>query len=524
MSLPGSVVALATTLLLIGPVRADEQFAALDDYVSRAMQQWQVPGLAVAIVKDGEVTLARGYGVCKTGEQTRVTNDTLFAIGSCTKSFTAAAVGVLVDAKKVTWDDPVRKHLPDFELFDPFLSREATIRDLLAHRTGLERADLLWSKNEFTPDDIMCRLRHVRPKHSFRSRFTYNNLMYLAAGRIVEKVSGQPWDEFLLQSIVNPLQMQSTTFAFPADAEFVWPHAEVNGTVIALEAERNYASAIAPAGSMWSNATDMAKWIRSNLPAEENDSRLLIRPDTLREMHSPQSIIPVRDKGTRYPAKEYASYGLGWFVEDYRGKRVVRHSGARNGFIAWVAMLPRERFGFVILANSHRTGINFALHHRILDEFLGEPAKDWSTIVLDDYTNGYHRMLRESRAAWIERRQTDTRPELALPKYTGTYRNALFGDLTVRDAGNGLTLRFGSRRIATLEHWQHNTFEADFNNPVIEDWQVTFEVSGEGKVESVKAVAAPWALAWHDDALVVGDFQWLSPSKAEKVAEHADGQ
>lgn len=483
---------------------ADEPFATLDEYAERARLQWKVPGLSIAIVKDGEVVLARGYGICKTGEQSRVTKDTLFHIGSCTKSFTATAIGQLVDTGKLKWDDPVRQHLPDFELYDPFLTRETTIRDLLAHRIGLELADLLWSKNEFTSDEIMGRLRHVRPKRSFRSRFSYNNLMYLVAGRVVEKVSGQPWDEFIRESIVNPLRMQSTTFAFPSDQTIAWPHGEVHGEMIPFEADPNYSSAIAPAGSIWSNATDIAEWLRANLPAGDTGTEPLIRPDTLREMHSPQAIIPVRR--TRYPRKRYASSGLGWFVEDYRGRKLVRNGGARNGFIAWIGMLPSERFGFAIFANSHRTGINFALHHRILDEFLGEPAKDWSTIVLNDYTSNYYRMLRESRINYAKKRQTGTKPALPLPKYSGTYRNDLFGDLSVREVDDGLELQFGPRRIGLLEHWQHNTFEANFHNPVVEDWHVTFEVTDDAQVTSVTAVAAPWAMPWYDDATVVGQF------------------
>ena len=494
--------------LLANSARADERFSALDEYIEHARQQWRVPGLSVAIVKEGEVLLAKGYGVCKVGEPTEVTEETLFAIGSCTKSFTATAIGWLVDAGTVKWDDPVRKHVPEFELCDPFLTRETTIRDLLAHRTGLELADLLWSKGEFSSDEIIRRLRFVKPKHSFRSRFTYNNLMYLVAGRVVETVTGQSWNESVRESIIDRLEMHSTTLEPPSDpSPIAWPHGDRDGTVVSLDSDRNYAATIAPAGSIWSNATDMAKWLSANLPGEGADPHPLLRPGTLREMHSPQAIIPDRGNGTRYPRKEYASSGLGWFVEDYRGRKVVRHAGTVNGFVAWVAMLPNERFGFVILANSHRTGINFALHHRILDEFLGEPVKDWSTIVLDDYTNGFYRMLRDSRIEYAQQRRVDTKPDLPLDRYAGTFRNDLFGDLTVRPVADGLEFRFGPRRVALMEHWHRNTFEVDFDHPTIEDWHVTFAVTDDGNAESLRAVAAPWALPWYDDATVVGDFQ-----------------
>ena len=507
----GMVVA---ALLLSGTARATEELGIPDAFVEQTMQQWNVPGLAIAVVRDGEVVLARGYGVCRTGEQTRVTEDTVFAIASSTKSFTATAVGLLVDEKKLHWDDPVRKHLPDFELFDPFVTREVTIRDLLAHRTGLELADLLWSKNEFTSDHIMRRLRYVKPKHSFRSRFTYNNLMYLAAGRVIEKVTGQSWSEYLEQALLRPLQMDSTTCSCPADANIAWPHTEDGGAAVAINLERGYSDTIGPAGSIWSTASDMARWVRWNLGSDD-DAKPAIQPDTRFEMFSPQVIIPNNDKGTVYPRKRHASYGLGWFVEDYRGRKLVRNSGSTNGYISWVGMLPEERFGFVILANSHRTGINFALHHRILDEFLGEPRKDWSTIVRNDYTNGWLKMLRDARAAYEQKRRTDTKPTLEPAGYTGTYRNALFGDLTIRETESGLAFRFGPRRVARLEHWQDNTFQADFTNPAIEDWHVTFRVTANGAVESVQAVAAPWAPAWHDDGTIVGNFRKVSNSTPE---------
>lgn len=505
-------VALASSFLMTGNARAERDFEGLSQYFEQARKQWHVPALSVAIVEDGEVVFSRGYGVCRVGGESQVTDETVFAIGSCSKSFTSTAMGLLVSQKELHWDDPVRRHLPDFELFDPFVTREVTIRDLLAHRTGLKLADLLWSKGEFTSDEIMRRLKHVKPKRSFRDRFTYNNLMYLTAGRILEQRTDNSWDEVIDRSILQPLEMQSTSTFCPADREIAWPHHETEGATKPIELERDFAVSIAPAGALWSTAADMAKWIRWNLSAGRDDVHPAIHTDALTEMQSPQSVIPVRNQGTTYPRKEYASHGLGWFVEDYRGRKLVRNSGSSNGYISWVSMLPEEDFGFVILSNSHRTWINFALHLRILDEYLGEPTKDWSTIARNGYTNGWKKTLREARVEYEKQRRSGTKTSVPLSHFVGTYRSDLFGDLTVQKTAAGLRFRFGHRRIAILEHWQDDTFQADFPHPMVEDWHVDFKVSDNGEVESLNAVAAPWAPAWYDDGTVVGEFRKLNSS------------
>jgi CubicO group peptidase (beta-lactamase class C family) len=487
------------------PAAANETLAGFDNYVKAAMKQWEVPGVAVSVVKDGEIVLARGYGIGKLGEREPITSETLFPIASCTKSFTAMAIGLLCDAKKLEWDDAVQKHLSEFELCDPFLTREVSVRDLLAHRTGLELGNKLWSKNEFSPDEIMNRLRFLKPRHSFRSRFTYSNLMYLAAGKVVEKSSAKSWSEFVKSRILCPLEMRATTTQFPGEANIAWPHADLDGKVVAIRMERGFNESVAPAGTMWSTSRDMANWIQMNLARGKFGNRQVILADTLDEMHSSQVVIRGLSKGRVYPKQNFRSYGIGWFVDDIRGRKLVWHSGSRNGFVAWVAMLPEEQLGFVILSNSHRSGINFALHHRILDAYLGEPSKDWSTIVKNDYTNGWHKLLSEAKAAYEKRRQPDTKPDLQLDRYAGTYHNDLYGNAIIRSKDKALELRFGPRHITKLEHWQDNTFRAVFPNPMLESWHVTFKVLERDNVDSLRAVAAPW-VPWYEDSTDLGVF------------------
>ncbi len=479
---------------------------SFDEYVAKAMADWQVPGLAMAIVKDDQVVHEAGYGTLKAGEEQPVTAKTLFPIASCTKSITAAAIGLLVEEEKLGWNDHVRKHLPGFELYDPFVTREAALVDLIAHRTGLQPADKLWSKNEFAPDEIVRRMRFLQPKYSFRSRFSYNNLAYLVAGQVVERVSGRSWGDFVQERLLQPAGMRSTTTTFPAASGFAWPHADIAGKVQPLELERAYNESVAPAGAMWSNASDMARWLRLNLGGGEIEGRRVLSTAALRQMHSPQIVMPAHDNGAVYPKPNFRSYGLGWFVDDFRGKKLVWHSGAHNGFVAWVAMLPEEKLGFVILANVHQTGVNFALHHRILDAYLGQPEQDWSAIVKNDYAGGWQKALRETKAAYVNRRRAGMKPSLPLSDYAGAYESELYGRLVILHTPDGLELQFGPRHVAPLQHWHDDVFRTEFSNPMLEDWQLTFEIGDDGSARSLRAVAAPWAPAWYEDSCDLGEF------------------
>ena len=367
--------------IFIPPSIAQDSATSLDETIVKAMEQWNVPGLAIAVVRGGEVELVTGYGVTEVGGRTPVTKDTLFPLASCTKPFTATVLGMLADDGKLTWDDRVQQHLPEFQLHDPFVTREVTVRDLLAHRTGLSNCNLLWSKNEFSPYEIMDRLKFVPARNSFRSRFTYNNLMYLVAGQIIEVATGESWESQVAGRILRPLQMKSTFTSCPNEGIIAQPHYESTGKATRLKLDRNYTDAIVPAGGIWSTAEDLAKWVRWNLASDRDSAVPLLRAATLAEMYSSQIVRSVYPAGTVYPKQLFAAHGLGWWLEDYRGQKLVRHGGIRNGYVTWVAMLPERDFGFVILANSQQTGINFALHHRLLDDFLKQPRKDWCTIV-----------------------------------------------------------------------------------------------------------------------------------------------
>src|SRR5262245_9848125 len=293
---PRTRVAVACLLLLMTrAARGADPLAGIDAYIEEAMARWEVPGLAIAVVKDGDLVIARGYGVCEIGSDRRVSQDTVFSIASCTKSFTAACIGMLVDEGKLQWDDPVKKHLPDFAVADPYVSEHVTIRDLLCHRTGLVRGDLLFVKGDFSAGEILSRAQFLEQAAPFRTKFTYNNVMYGVLGRIVAEKSGKTWETFVTERIIEPLGMRSTTvarMALPADRRAA-RHRTYDGKVQPLRTPI-HDDLLAPAGAIHSSVVDMATWLKFHLRDGEHDGRRLITADTMREMHALHHSIPVK--------------------------------------------------------------------------------------------------------------------------------------------------------------------------------------------------------------------------------------
>ena len=376
----------------------DAPLNGFDDYVNKALREWEVPGLAIAIVKDDRIVLAKGYGVRKLGDPTPVNERTLFAIGSSSKAFTAAAIAMLVDEGKVKWDDPVTKYLPGFELYDPYVTRELTVRDLLSHRSGLERGDLLWYGSEYDRDEILRRTRYLKPTWSLRSTFGYQNLMFLAAGQLIAKVSGKSWDEFIRQRIFVPLSMTASNTSikdFKNCDNVSSPHGKFEDKIEAIP-WRNIDN-IAPAGSINSSVVDMAQWVRLQLAQGEYQKQRLLSSGAAKEMQTSQTVIRAEPPFSLfYPEAHFLNYGLGWFLHDYKGRKVVEHGGAIDGMRAQVAMLPEEKLGLVILTNMDGTILPLALMFRIFDAYLGAPQRDWSRGDVEDHQG--LRGAREGRA------------------------------------------------------------------------------------------------------------------------------
>lgn len=452
----------------------------LDAYIEQAVAEWDLPGLAIAVVKNDEVIYARGFGVTEIGGSEPVDEHTLFAIASTTKAFTAAALGVLVDEGKLNWDDPVQKYMPAFRVKDPFVSRELTVRDLLTHRTGLAGHNNLWIASPFDRDEIIRRLRHLPQEKAFRSGYDYNNLMYIVAGELVEAVSGMTWDDFLKQRIFDPLKMtRSTTRSAVVDQRdnVTSSHTKVGGRLTPLY-RRNY-DALGGAGSIFSTVHDMAQWVRLHLGKGTFEGRRLLDPSTIEEMHEPQMVIAIDDDDRElFPDRNFAAYGLGWRTHDYAGRKVVQHTGWVNYTRTQVGMIPSEGIGMVAFSNSTASSLHTALMYHIFDALLGLPEQDWSRRFLEDSGESGG----GSRPAHVE----GTKPSLALARYAGEYADSLYGPATVALQDGGLVLHYSDEYVADLEHWHYDTFRATWRPTGFGSTFATFNLDHRGEVEEME--------------------------------------
>ncbi|MGH9898304.1 MAG: serine hydrolase [Pyrinomonadaceae bacterium] len=465
-----------------------------DDYVRKAMKEWEVPGLAIAVVKDDKVVFSKTYGVRKLGDPTPVDERTMFAIASCTKAFTAAALAMLVDEGKLKWDDPVIKHMPDFQLYDPWMTREITVRDLLTHRSGLAGPEPLWYSFGLEREEILRRLRYEKPVTSMRTRFSYNNPLYMAAGQLIPRLTGQSYDDFVRQRIFEPLGMTSSNMSITAlkgSDNISTPYAKLDGKIQPVE--WHSVDNMAPAGSINSNLKDLVQWLRLQLNGGTFNGRQLISPGAYQEMHRSQIIIRFAGEG---PAEEFSkglkpdshffTTGFGWNLYDYRGHVIDEHGGNINGQSAEIAMMPDLHLGFILLSNMNNSFMRTPLMYRIFDAYLGAPPRDWSAEMHTHVTTFFEKIEAERKRLDAQRVQ-GTSPSLTLEKYVGTFRSDLFGDLNITLEANKLVLRFGKPQWQSdLEHWQYDTFKAHWDDPLVREGKVTFVLTPQGKADEVR--------------------------------------
>lgn len=462
--------------------RPASPLAGLDAYIEKAMQDHDVPGLAIAVVRNDSVVFARGFGVRKLGSPERVDENTLFAIGSASKSFTAVAIAMLVDDGKVKWDDPATKYLPGFQMYDPYVTRELSIRDLLSHRSGLARGDLMWYGSSFSRQDILDRVRYLKPTWSFRSTFGYQNIMYLAAGEVAARTSGMTWDDFIQRRIFQPLGMTASNTsvrALAGQANVAQPHSKIDDTVRTVS-WRNIDN-IAPAGSINSNVTDMARYVRFQLNGGKWNGKTLITGGNHAEMWTPHTVIPLVGFWKAVaPGAHLAAYGLGWFLQDYRGRLVVQHGGNIDGMSANVTLLPEEKTGVVVLTNLNGAVIASVLAYRVFDQFLGAPLGDHSGEALK-FIAAAEKQGKEARANIEKQRKQGTKPSLALSEYAGTYTDSMYGELKVSNEGNALRVVYGPAFDGTLEHWHYDTFRSIWQDRGLGKAMATFTVDATAK-------------------------------------------
>lgn len=503
---------LCVLFLLLGGSPAAGQPAPLsgfDDYVNTALRDWNVPGLAVSVVKDGKVVFSKGYGVRKVGESAPVDAHTLLSIGSISKSFTAVALGMLVDEGKLSWDDPVTHYLPYFQLHDPYVTRELTIRDLLVHRSGLPEVSggILWYGADYSREEVLKRLRYIKPVSSFRSTFAYQNVMYMAAGEVIRAITGKTWDDFIRERIFTPLGMKESNSLYrdlKKSKNLALPHVRIDGKPVAITYRDS--DALGPAGSIVSNAHDMARYMQLLLAEGNLDGKKLYGEKVARELFTPQMLVPHRPSShpvLKARNTRFSAYGLGWFLREYRGRTLVSHTGGMDGMAAVVMLVPEEKLGITVL--SHQDGGIFnAMAFRVLDAFLGAPPIDWAGVVLKFRAEGEQKE-KESEAALVAARVQGTKPSLELGRYAGSYRDRMYGDLSIAQENGRLVLRFSHSPsfTADLEHWQYDTFRIHWRDPMkFPKGFLTFSLDAKGKLKGF-AFDQPSLLDVHFNELTV---------------------
>ena len=430
--------------------------AAMDTLVLRTMRTFDVPGIAVAVVKDNKIIFSKGYGVrsLKTGQ--KVDSNTLFGIASNSKAFTTAALGMLVDEKKLSWDDKVIDYIPEFRLYDPYVTESFTIRDLMTHRSGmgLGAGDLMiWpSSNEFTLQDIIHNLRYLKPVSGFRTKFDYDNLLYIVAGEIVARVSGLSWESFIETRIMRPLEMTQSAASFSRlkdKSNVIDPHAPVDGLVRVVDRDNNETANAA--GGIYSNLTDMCRWIimqMNNGRYGEGLTKQLFSKEVHNEMWAAQTIMRVADS-TEYNT-HFACYGLGWFLNDVNGYKEVWHTGGLAGIVTQVTLIPELKLGIIVLTNQQSGNAFRSITNSILDSYFGikgiDRVSQYQKMTAKSLQNEAN--VNESVMRDIEAQKRKPGCMIADTLFTGVYSDKWFGDVLI-SLKNG-ELRFDSKKSPGL--------------------------------------------------------------------------
>jgi CubicO group peptidase (beta-lactamase class C family) len=456
----------------------------IDEYLANAVKDWQVPGVAVAIVKNDSVIFAKGYGVRDLNKGGAVDENTLFVIASCTKAFTTASLAMLVSEGKIAWDDPVTKYLKDFQMYDPWVTREITIRDLVSHKSGLTTfsGDIMWLGSDYDRKEVIRRARYLKPAYSFRSKYGYQNIMFSAAGEIIPAVTDTSWNDFVKARILEPLGMKRSVTHINDLIKMdniAAPHQYRNGktSVIGYYPVDN----VAPAAAINASVADLAQWLRLQLGNGVYDGKRLISAAPFLEMHMNQTPI-----GT-------GNYGLGWFISYYKGKKIINHGGGMPGMISEVCLVPEEKLGMVILTNLDCSFTTVA-RNKILDEFIGGKQTDWSKQLLPqkNYTDN---MIKAEYAKREKNRTQNTQPSLPLEKYTGIYDDPIYGSckVSIKEGKLYLEMLHSKTFKGELNHWHYDTFTIDWDEEFLTRGWIKFDLdfNGNAKQMSMEVPCSP---------------------------------
>jgi CubicO group peptidase (beta-lactamase class C family) len=459
---------------------------SLDAYVQRALVDWQIPGVAVCIVKDGKTVVLKGYGVTEMGTDAKVDSNTLFMIGSNTKAFTATALAMLHAQQKLSLDDKVQRWLPDFKLHDPYITKEATVRDLLCHRLGFEtfQGDFMFFDSDLTLAQVREKFGKVKPLHGFRSRWGYTNAAFMTAGEVIPKATAHSWADFINDSIFAPLHMTRSLVRsadITAATNKATAHTILNGVLKKVPYGR--LENMAPAGSISSSVTDLSHWVLMQLDNGQYKGKQVVPAAAILETRKPASILG--PGGTMYNRGHFDLYGLGWALESYNGRKIVSHTGGVNGFVTSVTLIPEEKLGIVVLTNTESNYFFESLKWELMDAFMDLPYRNYSNVHL-----GFYKKREKQRAEelqkWKDTIATNPKPALALTQYTGNYQHEVYGNMNIKLEAGKLVMRFEHHtgRYGTLEPLGGNRFLCTYSDPIYGVKVLPFTVE-EGKVKSI---------------------------------------
>lgn len=477
--------------------KAKPSLAEIEKTVRKAMKTFNVPGIALAIVKDDKLVMSKGFGVRKMGSKDKVNPDTLFGIASNTKAFTAAALAILADDGKLNWDDKVSDHLPSFKLHDPYVTREFTIRDMLSHRSGLGlgAGDLMiWPTSNITNDEIIKRMRYLKPVSSFRSEYAYDNLMYVMAGEIVAKVSGMSWHDFVRSRILKPLGMMDTRMSHSRigkdNRNVASAHAPIDGVLGPVGGD--FLEKFSSAGSIASSVNDISKWMKVQLrggllSSKGGVEKWLFSESQNREMWSPHTLQGISAFSEEMNRTHFRAYGLGWGLNDHHGYKMVSHTGGIMGMVSQVVLIPELELGMVVLTNQQSGSAFRAITTDIVNRYLGVAHKDWVN-VYDERLKARVASSNSYVADLMKNRAKTSKPSFALSDYAQTYKDDWYGDIDVKLIENGkkLEMRFSRTKtlVGHLEHFQHNTFIVRwYDRSTNADAFINFQLTPQGKID-----------------------------------------
>lgn len=458
----------------------EEDLKGLDKFITERMEEWKVPGLAISVVQDGRLVFSKGFGFRNVEKNLPVTPKTLFAIGSCTKAFTAVTMGILVDEGQLEWDKPLREYLPTFHLKDKFASERMTPRDLVCHRSGLPRHDAVWYNSSATRKELFERLQYLEPSKDFRTTYQYQNLMFMTAGYLVGQRTGASWESFVRDRIFMPLGMTDSNFSVTDSQktqDFALPYMKKDDKVIEIPF-RNI-DTIGPAGSINSNVTDMANWLLLNLSKGKKGDQQIISESSLREIQSPQMIS---SKSYRYDESFYSMYGMGWGISSYRGHLILRHGGGIDGFTAQVVLMPKANIGMVILTNMSGTPLPSIIVYNVADRLLGLNQIDWNSRIRKEVDEA-EKEAEQAKKDKDKDLKPDTKPSHRLEDYAGDYEHPGYGVISVMKKDDQLIAEYNSISYA-VRHYHYDVFE--FHDEMFDrSFKVSFLTDLKGNISSL---------------------------------------